>query len=75
MNTTSITILLPKSLREFVEREVAFGRHRNAADYVQALVREAQKRRVRERVEALLLEGLRSPAREMTRSDWESIGG
>jgi antitoxin ParD1/3/4 len=73
MSTTFITLALPDSLKDFVEREVACGKHPDAAAYIRMLLREAQKRKAREEIEALLLEGIRSPAREMTKADWESI--
>jgi antitoxin ParD1/3/4 len=73
MSINSITFSLPDSLKDFVEREVVSGKHPDAAAYIRMLLRDAQKRKVREEIEALLLEGIRSPAREMTKADWESI--
>ena len=37
------------------------------------LIREAQKRRAKQELEAKLLEGLQDPAVKMTRKDWDSI--
>jgi antitoxin ParD1/3/4 len=74
MSTTSLTISLPEPLKAFVDGQVASGTFPDADAYIQALLREAQKRQARERVEALLQEGLDSgPATPMTAKDWENI--
>jgi antitoxin ParD1/3/4 len=74
MKTNSLTIVLPVKLRKFVDRKIATGAYADAGAYIQALLRDAEKRDARERIEALLLEGLRSgPATEMTKRDWEDI--
>lgn len=45
-----------------------------ADEYLLALIRDAQKRKAGERLEALLLEGLESgPATEMTDDDWDDM--
>jgi antitoxin ParD1/3/4 len=74
MKTNSLTIALPAKLRRFVDRKIATGAYADPGAYIQALLRDAEKREARERIEALLLEGLRSgPATEMTKQDWEDI--
>jgi antitoxin ParD1/3/4 len=70
---STLHIVLPESVREFVESQVVEGGYRTVDEYVQALIREAQKRKAREKVEALLLEGLRSESSPMTAQDWEDI--
>lgn len=71
---TDINISLPESMREFVEQQVAQGGYGTAGEYLLALVRDAQKRKAQERLEALLLEGLESgPATEMTDEDWDDM--
>jgi antitoxin ParD1/3/4 len=72
---TSMNISLPEALREFVEEQVATGGYGTASEYLRELIREDQKRRDRGKLEALLLEGLASPAREMTPEDWADIRG
>jgi antitoxin ParD1/3/4 len=70
----TLNISIPEPLREFVERQVAEGGHGDASEYIHKLLREEQKKRAKEKVEALLLEGLQSgPATEMTAQDWEDI--
>jgi antitoxin ParD1/3/4 len=57
---TTLTISLPDSLREFIEREVETKGYGNVSEYVRGLVREARERDAQQRLEALLLEGLAS---------------
>ena len=69
-----MNISLPESMRAYVESQVEAGSYSSASEYVRALIREDRKRREKERLEALLLEGLNSgPAAEMTPADWEQI--
>ena len=70
----TMNISLPDPMKEFVEELVARGDYSSASEYVRALIREDRKRREKEKLEALLLEGLNSgPATEMTPADWEQI--
>ena len=57
---TTVTISLPDSLKEFIEREVQTKGYGNVSEYVRGLLREAQKKETESRLEALLLEGLAS---------------
>jgi antitoxin ParD1/3/4 len=69
---TELTIRLPDSLREFVDTQVAEGGYETAGEYIQALLREAQRREAQEVLEAKLLEGLNSgPVIEVTPEYWE----
>ena len=71
---TSINFSLPESLREFVERQVAEEGYSTASEYLRKLVREEQKRKAKEKLEALLLEGLNSGAPiEVTPDFWEGL--
>ncbi len=70
---TTITISLPESMKEFIDREVSNGGFGTVSEYVRALLREDQKRKANERLETLLLEGLQSEASEMTEEDWKDI--
>src|SRR5947208_15630513 len=70
----TMNISLPDPMKEFVEELVTQGDYSSASEYVRALIREDRKRREKERLEAMLLEGLASgPMTEMTAQDWESI--
>lgn len=57
---TTVTISLPDSLKQFIEREVQTKGYGNVSEYVRELLREAQKEAADARLEALLLEGLGS---------------
>ena len=56
----TMTISLPEPMREFIESEVSSGSYGSASELFRELVRERQKRKLRERLETLLLEGLES---------------
>lgn len=68
-----MTISIPDSVKELVEQEVASGSFPSAEDYIRALVEADQKQKALDRLEALLIEGLDSPASEMTQQDWDDI--
>jgi antitoxin ParD1/3/4 len=57
---TTPDISLPDSMREFIEQKVASGNYGTASEYIRQLVRADQKRAARERLEAILMEGLES---------------
>jgi antitoxin ParD1/3/4 len=69
----TMNISLPDSMRAFVEERVTEGGYSTASEYLRELIRADLKRRAEERLEALLLEALDSPSREMTPEDWEEI--
>ena len=51
---TSLNVSLPKTLREYVEGQVDEGGYSTPSEYVRALIREDQKRRSQEKLEAML---------------------
>ena len=55
---TTLTISLPDSLKEFIDREVNSKGYGNVSEYVRGLLREAQAKEADARLEALLIEGL-----------------
>jgi antitoxin ParD1/3/4 len=57
---TTLTISLPESLKEFIDREVESKGYGNVSEYVRGLLREAKARESEARLEELLLEGLAS---------------
>jgi antitoxin ParD1/3/4 len=56
---TSMNISLPEELKEYVEERTHSG-YSTPSEYVRELIREDQKRRAKERLDALLFEGLNS---------------
>ena len=72
MSMTSLNISLPQSLKEFVEAQVQQSGFSTPSEYIRNLVRDDQKRRAEEKLEALLLEGLNSgDPIEITPEYWE----
>ena len=71
---TTLNISLPGPMRAFIDEQTKSGGYSTASEYVRALVREDQKRRAEERLEALLLEGLDSgEAEKLTAEEWEAV--
>jgi len=68
-----MNISLPEPLKQFVDGQIAAGRYSSASEYIRELIREDEKRKAEERLEALLLEGLQGEESELTRDDWTAI--
>jgi antitoxin ParD1/3/4 len=60
MDMASMNISLPKPMKEFIEIRVVEDNYSTPSEYVRALVREDQKRREEQKLEAMLLESLQS---------------
>ena len=58
--TASMNISLPEALKKYVKDRCTEGEFSNPSDYLRALIREDKKRREREKLEFLLLQGLGS---------------
>lgn len=72
--TTELTISLPESMKDFIERETAEGHYATPSEYVRDLVEEALDRKNEERLEKLLLEGLDSgPPVRVTPEFWQEL--
>jgi antitoxin ParD1/3/4 len=69
----SMNISLPEPLKDFVDGQIASGRYSSASEYVRELIREDEKRKAEERLEALLLEGLSGDESKLTRKDFAEI--
>jgi len=70
----SINISLPDAMRTYVEEQVANGGYSTLSEYFRELIRQDQKRKANERLEAMLLEGLDSgTATPMSDRDWSEI--
>jgi antitoxin ParD1/3/4 len=71
---TTLNISLPDVLRDFVEESVKGGDYDTASDYFRDLVREDQRHKAQQTLDALLQEGLDSgPSTPMTAQDWHKI--
>lgn len=69
----TMNISLPEPLKEFVDAQIAAGRYSSVSEYIRELIREDEKRKAEERLEALLLEGLQSEESNLTHLDFEDI--
>ena len=71
---TTVTISLPESLKEFIDRQLATKGYGNVSGYFRSMLREAQKEEEDARLEALLLEGLASGDDiPITREFWKEL--
>ena len=69
-----MNISLPEPLREWVEAQIQRGRYGNASEYLRELIRRDQERQAQERLEQLLLDGIRSgSASPLTKKDWAEV--
>jgi antitoxin ParD1/3/4 len=68
----TMNIALPESMKSFIHERVSEGGYSSVSEYVRDLVRADQKRRMEERIDGLLLEGLNSGEPiEVTPEYWE----
>jgi antitoxin ParD1/3/4 len=71
---TTMNISLPEEMKAFIEAQMAREGYASASEYLRSLIRDAQKRRAKQELEARFREALESgPATPMTREDWEAI--
>jgi antitoxin ParD1/3/4 len=69
-----MNISLPDQLKDFVEDQVGSGRYSSVSEYVRELIRDDEKRKAQDKLEALLIEGIQGgQPTEMTRADWDDI--
>ena len=59
MGMTSMNVSLPEELKEYAEAQTKNG-YSTPSEYVRELIRSDQKRHAKEKLDAMLLEGLRS---------------
>lgn len=69
----SMNISLPEPLKQFVDGQIASGRYSSASEYVRELIRDDEKRKAQERLEALLLKGLEGQEVPFSDDDWVAI--
>lgn len=70
----TMNISLPDQLKEFVDEQVSSGRYSSVSEYVRGLIRDDERRKAQEKLEALLMEGIQSgKPTQMTRQDWGEI--
>ena len=68
----TMNIALPESMKQYVQERVTEGGYSSVSEYVRELIRVDQKRKVEERIDAFLLEGLDSGELiPVTKEYWE----
>ncbi len=71
---TTMNVSLPRTQKEFVDKQVQQGSFSTLSDYIRDLIRREQRAVAREELERKLLEGLHSGrAKEMTKADWKEL--
>jgi len=74
LHTSTMTISLPKDLKEFVKERSLTAHYGTPSDYIRGLIREDLKRLEAERLEQELLKGLRSgKGIPMTQEAWKRL--
>ena len=70
----SFNISLSDELKKYVEAQIKGGSYGNVSEYFRSLIRDHQKRAAQERLELLLLEGIKGgSASQMTKADWDEL--
>ncbi len=57
---SAMNISLPESLKGFVDSQIKTGGYSTSSEYIRELIRQDQKRKIEQRLNSLLLEGLES---------------
>ncbi len=70
---TTMNISLPDEMKAFVETQMTEEGYASTSEYLRMLIREAQKRKAKDELDAMLLEGLKGPMTELTKDDWKDI--
>jgi antitoxin ParD1/3/4 len=70
----TVTISLPESLKDFVQRQLATKGYGNVSEYFRTLLREARAKEEDAKLEALLVEGLASGDEiPLTKEFWQEL--
>lgn len=68
----TMNVALPATMKNFVQERVSQGGYSSVSEYIRELIRADQKRKVEERIDTLLLEGLESGEPiPVTKEYWE----
>jgi antitoxin ParD1/3/4 len=73
-NTKTMHIFLPESLIKSAKIQAEEGQYGNASDYVRSLIRKDVRQREEDKLERMLLEGVRSGRGiEIGSKEWENL--
>ena len=70
---TSMTVSLPATQKAYVKERAAASGCSTPSEFIRRLIHADQRAREREELERKILEGLDSPARELTDEDWQEL--
>ena len=70
---TSMTVSLPASQKDYVRVQATASGCSTPSEYIRRLIHADQKAHEQEELERRILEGLDSPAREMTAEEWSKL--
>jgi antitoxin ParD1/3/4 len=70
---TSMTVSLPSTQKEYVREQASATGCSTPSEYIRRLIHADQKAHEQEDLELKILEGLDSPAREMTGKEWARL--
>ena len=70
---TSMTVSLPSSQKDYVREQAAASGCSTPSECIRRLIHADQKAHEQEGLELRILEGLDSPAREMTGKEWSKL--
>lgn len=70
---TSMTVSLPTAQKDYVKEQATASGCSTPSEYIRRLIHADQKAREQENLERKILEGLDSPARQMTDADWKGL--
>ena len=74
MSAATMNISLPDSMKKYVKERVDEERYGTQSDYVRSLIRDDQKRHDENKLEQMLLDGLRSgPGIPMNPQEWKKL--
>jgi Arc/MetJ-type ribon-helix-helix transcriptional regulator len=70
---TSMTVSLPSAQKDYVREQAAATGCSTPSEYIRRLIHADQRARELEVLELRILEGLDSPARDMTDKEWAKL--
>lgn len=70
---TSMTVSLPTTQKDYVRQQATASGCSTPSEYIRRLIHADQKAREQEDLERKILEGLDSPARQMSAADWKAL--
>ena len=72
---TSMTVSLPIAQKDYVREQAAASGCSTPSEFIRRLIHADQVEKEKAKLEELILEGLNSPAKVMTKERWESLCG